>query len=308
MELPSVAQAGADAQEDPAALANSAQKQQSSLSAPASDTELKLGVGDLLEVNVYNVPELTSKVRVSTSGDIYFPLIDYVHVAGLKLEEAQAVIEKRLSDGGFLKNPHVSIFVDEYQSQGVSVLGEVVKPGIYPALGEQRLLDMISAAGGFSDKAGRTITITHRNSPDKPQVVTFARNFNDSPESNLEVLPGDTIIVRKADIIYVVGAVGRPSGFMMDNGNLTVLQAIALAGGTNSTAKLSEARIIRKASTGMVETQVHLKKMLEAKAPDITMEADDILFVPTSTGKIVAARTLQAALQAATAVSIVAVQ
>jgi len=303
-----LAQGEPTSQQPPAPVSSNVQKQDSSVSAPDADTELRLGVGDLLEVSVYNVPELSSKVRISTGGDIYLPLIDYVHVAGLKLEEAQAVIEKRLSDGGFLKTPHVNIFVDEYQSQGVSVLGEVVKPGVYPALGEQRLLDMISAAGGFSDKAGRTIAVTHRNTPDKPQIVTLARDFNDSPENNLEVLPGDTIVVRKADIVYVVGAVGRPSGFLMDNGNLTVLKAIALAGGTNSTAKLSEARIIRKAPTGMVETQVHLKKMLEAKAPDITMEADDILFVPTSTGKIVAARTLQAALQAATAVSIVAVQ
>ena len=88
----------------------------------------------------------------------------------------------------------------------------------------------------------------------------------------------------------------------MDSGTLTVLQAIALAGGTSSTAKLSDARIIRKGPMGMSETPVHLKKMLSAKVPDMPMEADDILFVPTSTGKMIAGRTLQAALQAATAV------
>jgi polysaccharide export outer membrane protein len=114
--------------------------------------------------------------------------------------------------------------------------------------------------------------------------------------------------VRKADIVYVVGDVGRPSGFLMDSGTLTVLQAIALAGGTTPTAKLSEARIIRKGPAGMSETPVHLKKMLSAKAPDMPLEADDILFVPTSTGKVIAGRTLQAALQAATAVSVVAIR
>jgi polysaccharide export outer membrane protein len=272
------------------------------------DNSLRLGAGDLLEFNVYNVPELSTKVRVGSNGDVYLPLIDYVHVEGLKPEEAQALVEKRLEDGGFLKSPHVTIFVDEYQSQGVSVLGEVSKPGVYPALGQQRLFDLISAAGGFSDKAGRSITVTHRANPEKPDTVPLARNFSDNPESNVAVYPGDTIVVRKADIVYVVGAVGKPSGFLMDSGTLTVLQAIALAGGTISTAKLGDARIIRKGPTGMSQTPVQLQKMFSAKVPDMPMEADDILFVPTSTGKIVAGRTLQAALQAATAVSVVAIR
>jgi polysaccharide export outer membrane protein len=294
----------------PAPPANNPSSSTLPQAAPAadSDTSIRLGEGDLIEFSVYNVPELATKARIGSNGDVYLPLIDYVHIAGLKPEEAQTIIEKRLEDGEFLKNPHVSIFVTEYQSQGVSVLGEVSKPGVYPALGQQRLFDMISAAGGFSDKAGRSITVTHRSNPDAPENVPLARNFSDNPASNVTVYPGDTIIVRKADIVYVVGAVGKPSGFLMDSGTLTVLQAIALAGGTSSTAKLSDARIIRKGPMGMSETPVHLKKMLSAKVPDMPMEADDILFVPTSTGKIIAGRTLQAALQAATAVSVVAIR
>lgn len=272
------------------------------------DTSLRLGPGDLLEVSVYGVPELTTKTRIGSNGDVYLPLVDYVHVAGLTTEEAQGVIEKRLEDGGFLKNPHVTLFVDEYSSQGVSVLGEVTKPGVYPALGQQRLFDLISAAGGFSDKAGPTITVTRRNQPDKPITVPIARNLTENPDSNIAVLPGDTVFVRKADIIYVVGEVGRPSGFLMDNGSLTVLQAIALAGGTTRTAKLGRAAIIRKGPSGMIQSPVHLKEMLAAKAPDVPLQADDILFVPTSTGKLVAGRTLSAALQAAAAVSVVAIR
>ncbi|MBZ5722017.1 MAG: polysaccharide export protein [Acidobacteriia bacterium] len=273
-----------------------------------TDSSLHLGVGDLLEFSVYNVPDLATKTRVGSNGDIYLPLIDYVHVAGLTPEEAQALIEKRYSDGGFLKNPHVSLFISEYASQGASVLGEVSKPGVYPVLGRQRLFDLISAAGGLTEKAGRSITVTHRNQPDKPLTVPLARNVTDNPDSNIDVFPGDTVIVRKADVVYVVGDVGRPSGFLMESGNLTVLQAIALAGGTTRTAKLSGARIIRKGPTGMTDTPLHLKQMLEAKAPDMQMEADDILFVPSSAGKVVASRTLEAALQAATAVSIVAIR
>jgi polysaccharide export outer membrane protein len=275
---------------------------------PTQSSDLRLGVGDLVELNVYNVPELSTKTRVGSNGDVYLPLIDYVHVGGLTLEEAQALIEKRYGDGGFLKDPHVTVFVDEYASQGASVLGEVAKPGVYPVLGQQRLLDLVSAAGGFSDKAGRVVTVTHRNQPDKPINVTLARNPADTPESNIAVYPGDTIAVHRADIVYVVGEVGRPSGFQMDSGNLTVLQAIALAGGVNRTAKLGAAKIIRKTPQGMTETPVHLKKILEAKAPDLPMQADDILFVPTSTAKVAAARTAEAAIQAATALSIVAVR
>ena len=183
--------------------------------ATGGDSTLRLGIGDLVDVSVYNVPELTTKVRVSNGGDVYLPLIDYVHVAGLTTEEAQSLIEKRLTDGGFLKNPHVAVFVNEYASQGASVLGEVTKPGVYPVLGEQRLFDLISAAGGSTERAGRSVTVTHRNQSDKPVTVPLARNITDNPDNNVEVFPGDTVIVRKADIVYVVGDVTQrlPDGF-----------------------------------------------------------------------------------------------
>jgi polysaccharide biosynthesis/export protein len=272
-----------------------------------SGSSLRLEAGDLVEVGVYNVPELTTKARVSSKGEIYLPLIDYVHVSGLTAEEAEGLIQKRLSDGGFVKNPHVTLFVDQYASQGASVLGEVSRPAVYPVPGQQRLFDLISAAGGFTEKAGRSITVTHRDQPDKPITVPLSRNVTDNPESNIPVLPGDTIIVRKADLVYVVGDVGRPSGFLMDSGHLTVLQAIALAGGTTRTANLGGARIIRRGPDGLSETPVELKKILRAKAPDVTMQADDILFVPTSATKAFAGRAMEAAMQAATAASIVAV-
>jgi polysaccharide export outer membrane protein len=272
-----------------------------------ADSSLRLGAGDLLEFSVYNVPELSTKTRVGNSGNVYLPLIDYVHVAGLTVEEAQAVIEKRLSDGGFLNTPHVMLFVDEYTSAGASVLGEVAKPGIYPVLGEQRLFDLISAAGGFTEKAGHSVTITHRNQSDRPVIVTLARNLADKPESNIQILPGDTIAVRKADVVYVVGDVAKPTGLLLDSGSVTVLQAIALAGGTNRTAKLNGAKIIRKGAKGMSETPIRLQNILNAKAQDISLQADDILVVPASRGKVLAGRTLEAAMQTATFMSVAAV-
>jgi polysaccharide export outer membrane protein len=123
------------------------------------------------------------------------------------------------------------------------------------------------------------------------------------------VFPGDTIMVRRADIVYVVGEVSRPSGFLMDNGGkLSVLQAIALAGGTTSTAKLTGARIIRKGPEGVNEIPVSLKKLLQAKSNDVSLQADDILFVPASSRKVISGRTAEAVLQMATAVSVVAIR
>ena len=264
---------------------------------------VKLGPADLLEVNVYNVPELTSKVRVSNSGDVYLPLIDYVHVDGLTQEEAQALIEKRLSDGGFVRNPHVTIFVDEAASQGITVLGEVAKPGIYPDVADHRLYELISQAGGFTSSASRKLKVLRRGHPE-PIEVDLPRNLGDDANGNIEVLPGDTITIPRAPIIYVVGDVGHPSGFLVDNGQLTVLQALALAGGTNHTAKLGGARIIHKTPSGMTETNLQLKKMLEAKTPDITLQADDILFVPVSGARVAAGKGFDAAIALSTAVAI----
>jgi polysaccharide biosynthesis/export protein len=267
---------------------------------------LKLGAGDLIEVSVYNVPELTTKARVGNSGDVYLPLIDYVHVEDLTTEEAQSLIQKRLEDGGFVRNPHVTIFVDESSSQGVTLLGEVSKPGVYPDLGDHKLYELISMAGGFTQSAARKVSIVRRNQL-QPIHLTLPRNLADDLSSNVDILPGDTIMVPRAPIIYVVGDVGRPSGLLVDNGSLTVLQAIALAGGTNKTAKMGAVRIIRKGPTGMTETQVPLKKMLEAKAPDVTLQGDDILFVPVSGGRVLAGRTFEAAMSMATAVTIYSV-
>jgi polysaccharide export outer membrane protein len=269
--------------------------------ADKSSSSLQLGVGDLVELTVYDVPDLTTKTRISSNGDIYCALIGPTHVAGLTTEEAAGVIQNRLSK--YLKDPYVSLFVAEYASQGASLLGEVSKPGVYPVMGDQHLFDLISASGGLTERAGPSITVTHRSDPDSSVTLTLSRNLSDNPQSNIKVLPGDTIIVRKAEIVYVLGDVGRSSGLLMDASGLTVLQAVALSGGANSTAKLNSVKILRKGPAGMVETPVQLKKIMQARAPDLPLEANDILIVPSSAGKILAGRTLEAAMQAATMVS-----
>jgi polysaccharide export outer membrane protein len=303
----SQAAAGTAPNADSATPAQSGPPTGSVAAAAGNSSLLRLGAGDLIEVGVYNVPELTTKARVGNSGDIYLPLIDYVHVGDLTVEEAQTLIEKRLEGGGFVRNAHVTIFLDESASQGVTLLGEVSKPGIYPDLGDRRLYDLISAAGGFTAAAGRKISIVRQHNQADPIVVNLPRNLADDLQDNVEIMPGDTIVVPRAPIIYVVGDVGRPAGLLVDNGSLTVLQALALAGGTNHTAKIGGVRIIHKGPEGMTETRVPLKKMLEAKAPDITLQADDILFVPLSGARVAAATGLNAVIGAAAGLAIIAV-
>lgn len=297
--LPVLAQSPAQDGKAPAESTTVSERPQSS--------STKLDAGDLLEISVFSVPDLSTKVRVSNSGDVYFPLIDYVHVAGLTVDEAQELIEKRLQDGGFLRSPHVSIFLDESASQAISVLGEVSHPGAYPAIGDRRLYDLISAAGGLTEKAGRSVTIVHRDSPDQKTELRLPSNLSENTEANVEIRPGDTIIVSRAGIIYVVGDVQHPSGFIIQDNTLTVLKALALAGGGTRTASLNGSKILRETPNGTQEIPVHLKKILHAKSPDLALVKGDILFVPGSAAKTVGYRSAEAAASLTTALTLVAV-
>src|SRR6185312_10054743 len=131
-------------------------------------------------------------------------------------------------------------------------------------------------------------------------------NAESADDTATQIVPGDTIFVHKADVVYIVGDVNRPSGLMMDSGNLTVLQAIALTGGTTRTAKLNGVKIIRKGSSGMTETNIPLKKILQAKAPDVPLQANDILFIPSSATKAATAKSLDVIVQTASALTLVA--
>ena len=272
-----------------------------------SSSSTRLAAGDLIDLSVYGVPDLNTKARIGNSGDVYLPLIDYVHVADLTVEEAQELIQKRLEDGGFVRNAHVNIFVNESASQAINVMGEVTHPGPYPAIGERRLFDVISAAGGLTEKAGRNITIFHRQNPDQKVELHLTSNLADDTKDNVEILPGDTVIVARSGIVYVVGDVARPSGFMLDDDTLTVLKALALAGGGTRTASLNSAKILRQTPNGVTEIPVKLQKVLQAKAPDVAMLKGDVLFVPGSAGKALAYRGAEAAFSMTSALAVIAI-
>ena len=271
----------------------------------ADPLDTVIGGDDLLKVSVFGVQAFNEEVRVSAKGTISLPLIGDVHVAGLTTGEAQSLIQEMLIKGNFMLNPQVSVFEKEYASEGVSVLGEVQKPGVYPMLGVHRLFDVLSLAGGMTPKAGSSVTITHRDDPEKPREVTFGGDVSRASAANIEIRPGDTVAVSKAGVVYVVGDVKTPMGVVMDNGSeITVLKAIALAGGTNSTASLNGSKIIRRTSQGAQETPLPLKNILSAKAPDPKLQPEDIVFIPSSAAKSVGKRGLEAIVQVATGVAI----
>ena len=263
-----------------------------------------IGAGDLVEMSVFDTPELSGKLRVSNTGDVILPLVGTVHVQGLTAGEAQSLIQQKFIGGGFLKDPQVTVFIAEYATHNVSVVGEVHKPGVYPAFGAHRLLDYLSLAEGLTPLAGTTIVITHDGHPDQPQRVKMTAGAAPQPENNPEILPGDTIFVERTGLVYVVGDVARPGGFPMDHdGQLTILQAVALAQGTNPTAAKGSAKLIRTTPQGRQEVPVDLKKILSAKATDLPLQDNDILFVPSSAAKSTM-RDIEAALPAAAAASI----
>src|SRR6266851_7150531 len=305
LSLPLLAQTPVPGDAPPLQPAKDAASQEAPRTMTSSSA--KLGAGDLLELSVYGVPDLNTKVRVGNGGDVYLPLIDYVHVADLTVDEAQELIQKRLEDGGFVRNPHVSIFVNESASQAINVMGEVARPGPYPAIGERRLFDLISAAGGLTDKAGRNVTIERRGDPGQKIDLQLSSNLAEDTQNNVDILPGDTIIVSRAGIIYVVGDVNRPSGFMIEDNSLTVLKALALAGGGTRTSALNKTKILRQTPNGVQEIPVNLKKVLYAKAPDMALVKGDVLFIPGSSAKAAAYRTADAAMSMSTALAVVAV-
>jgi polysaccharide export outer membrane protein len=265
--------------------------------------DVPISSGDLLAVSVLGAPDYHYEVRVSTQGDISLPMVGSIRVAGLTTALAEAAIAQVLQKKNYFNDPTVSVFVKEYTTSGTSVLGEVQRPGIYPLLGHRTLLDALSAAGGTTGRAGKTVTITHRDQPDKPETIPIESKDRQSM-TNIRVLPGDTIYVSKAGVVYVVGDVKEPTGIILDNPHFTVLQAIAMAHGTNPTAKMGSAKLIRSVDGAPTEIPIPLDKILAAKSTDVTLHADDIVFVPNSVVKTATRRTLDAAIQAATGIAI----
>jgi len=253
---------------------------------------------------MFGTQDFNADFRVSSSGDISLPPLGLVRVAGLSTSEAEKSIEHQLVEGGFYREPRVSVFEKEYVTQGVSILGEVKNPGVYPLLADRHLLDLLSQAGGLTPNASKTISVTHAGQ-NTPSVVTLSPDPELAATSNPAILTGDTIMVATAGLVYVIGNVNKPGGYPMTDNQLTVLQALALAGGNAPMAALDRAQIVRQAKGGAREAvPISVKRILAGRNKDIRLQPQDILFIPGSTGKNAATRSVEAILQAAVGVAI----
>jgi polysaccharide export outer membrane protein len=243
---------------------------------------LLIGAGDDVDVTVYGAPDLSGHMRVSASGNISLPLIGYVRIAGLTSSEAEGAIEAQLRDKSVVNDPQVSIFVKEYGSSGISVAGEVVKPGFYSVLGPHRLFDVLQAAGGPNERASNKVLISHRGESEVTTII-LSKNPTEMLANNVDLQPGDTLVVPRAGIVYVLGEVGRPGGYVMNTtGGVTVLQIVAVAGGPTHLASAGKTRLLRKTDNGFQEQHIDLKKLLRGKIHDVAVRDEDILFVPSS--------------------------
>ncbi|MGB6432103.1 MAG: polysaccharide biosynthesis/export family protein [Candidatus Acidiferrales bacterium] len=267
-----------------------------------------IGSGDLLDIEVFEVPELSREIRVNQSGYIALPLIPTkIRVKGLTAFQLQDKLAELLQTNGLVTNPQVSVNVKEEHGEPITVIGAVKNPMVIEAVRSTTLLEVLSSAGGIADDAGNVVLVTRNGSPaaapadsnngggaEAAAPQTFTINLDDllntgDSRFNIPVQGGDVVSVPRAGIIYVVGAVARPGGFVManDHQEVTALKLLALAGGTTSTARSTQAVILRNnAVTGQKEQlPVDLKKVLDLKGPDVALLPNDILFVPDSASK-----------------------
>ena len=253
---------------------------------PATHESLLIGPGDLLRVTVLGESELSQRVRVRDSGSVTLPLIGDVKLGGLSTDEASNAIAHKYIDAQLLKHPAVSVFIEEYATQTVSILGQVAKPGQVSISTPRTLVDVLSMSGGLTEVADRHITVERGGSSHEVTEVFLSNKAEDALNANIQIYPGDKVLVPKAGIVYVLGDVGRPGGYVMQNNSrLTVLEAIAMAAGVNKTASEGHTRLIRNSNGQFHERELPLKQIEQGKAPDELLQADDVIYIPFSFGK-----------------------
>lgn len=248
-------------------------------------TTMKLAPQDLLDVEVFDTPELSAnKLRISADGYIDMPVAGKIYVAGMSLTEAGSAVAKTLKDEQIMLDPRVIVLALEYPTEGVSVLGEVNKPGTYLLLGPHSLYEALSQAGGISQRSGATIVVTHQSDPTHAITIPVDSPNYSERQRLTSVEPGDVIVVSRADSIFVIGDVNHAGEFPVISGKkYTTLDAVALASGTTHTAKVERASIVRDTGDGTIVTiPVNLKKIAENRESDQILLPGDVLVIPRS--------------------------
>ncbi len=264
-----------------------------------------IGPEDVLNIGVFNVPDLSQTVRVANDGTIPVLLLGQMRAAGLTAAQLQQKLQRRYGQT-YLQHPIVSVYVSQFNAQQVAIIGAVSRPGMYPLLGNRTLIQMLSLAGfgnqTTSSPHGRTVLITRPGgfanlrlvdgmkllAPDKLQINLGKLLYSGDSGLNIQIQPKDIISVSKAVVVYVTGrGVVKPGGFVLQNQNsLTVLQALAMAEGLSPNAKSKHSFIIHTQSDGShTEISVNIAQIEKGKAPDPILQANDILWVPNSAQK-----------------------
>jgi polysaccharide export outer membrane protein len=275
---------------------------------PEDFAKLTLAPGFLLDLNVLDDPDLVGSFRVDQQGDLALPVLGTLHVANETVSEARLQIQKKLLDDQILKDPQVNLSVQEYTAPEVTIVGEVASPGKYPLLAPRALTDVLALAGGTTLTAGDQVEIVRAGANAAPVLVHYSSATDQKALANAMVDPGDTVQVKRAGIVYVLGAVNRPGGYVMqEEGTLNVLQALALANGTALAAKTGEIHVLRRDDQGTVaDIRLSYKKLTRGQSPEVELHAQDVLYVPVN--KLKAALTNGSSILAgATSASIYAV-
>lgn len=258
------------------------------MTVPEDFAGLTLKPGFLLNVQVYDEPDLSARVRVDNAGNISMPFLQSLHVEGDTVPQAQERIRQQFKENGILKNPQITIDVEQFATTSVTVMGEVLNPGKVELLAPHSLLDVIGMTGGETPMAGNTIEVRRMVDNNwKTNTYHYTRDGDVASIRDVLIQPGDTVIVQRAGIVYVLGGVNRPGGYpMQEGGELNVVQAVSLAQGLALQAKVSGLRVVQHTADGkMVEIPISYNKIMQGKEVPMQLAAGDIVYVPISKTK-----------------------
>jgi polysaccharide export outer membrane protein len=245
---------------------------------------LLIGPGDALHIQVYDTPEMEQRARVTDAGEIPVSFLGSVKVANITPGQAADEIERRLIAAGIMLHPQVTVRVDAYATQNASVMGQVMKPGLYEIDTRRKVIEVLALAGGLTDIADRHITIQRHGDPNQKIEYYYSNVAGTALSDDPMVYPGDTVIVPKAAVVYVLGDVLKPGGYTVNTNNskMTVLQALSLAGSPNHTAAVGKSKLVRKTPTGVEQIDLPVGAMQKGHEPDIALMPDDVVYVPFS--------------------------
>jgi polysaccharide biosynthesis/export protein len=242
-----------------------------------------LSAGDLIQVRVFEQPDYTLEVRISADGSVLLPLIGIVDLNGKTVSQAERTIEQRLVDAQIYRSPQVTVQLVEGPNQVAAVVGEV--HSLVPIVGSRRLLDVLATAGGLPPTASHVITIS-RPGVAEPIIVDLGTDPLHSGLANVPIFAGDTIIISRIGVVYLLGAFGTPGIISLTQYSpLTLMEATAMSGGLKFQGKFDDVRLIRTIGDHRTVVKLDIQRILHGKDPDPILQANDIVFLPDSSLK-----------------------